>query len=39
VQLQERAKRAGVSVVEKPLLENVLIDEIRKAIDRSHVSQ
>jgi FixJ family two-component response regulator len=33
-QLQERAKHAGVPIVEKPLLENVLIDEIRKVIAR-----
>jgi FixJ family two-component response regulator len=34
VRLQDRAKRAGVPILEKPLLENGLIDEIRRAIAR-----
>jgi FixJ family two-component response regulator len=33
--LQERAKHAGVSLVEKPLFENVLIEEVRAAISRA----
>jgi FixJ family two-component response regulator len=36
-QLQEQAKQAGVALVEKPFLDNVLIDEVRKAI--AHVAQ
>ena len=30
--LRERAVRAGVSIVEKPFLENALIDNIRAAV-------
>ena len=32
--LRENARRAGVAIVEKPLLENVLIDRVRTTISR-----
>src|SRR5262249_21371086 len=33
VALRDQAKKAGVSIVEKPLLNNTLVDEIRKVLD------
>ena len=35
VMLQERAARAGVPIVEKPLLGNVLLDRVRDAVTRT----
>jgi hypothetical protein len=34
--LRERAHRAGVSIVEKPLLGNVLLEGIREVLFRRH---